>query len=66
MEDDIVCYSYVLYKCTALSLGIDQMKKLVKMMKQVKMIKELWSALGYPELGSALDYRESLVSLKLL
>ena len=41
------------------------MKKLVKMMKQGKMIKLMMmrSALGYPELGSALDYRDTLVSL---
>ena len=41
------------------------MKKLVKMMKQGKMIKLMMmrSALGYPELGSALDFRDTLVSL---
>ena len=42
------------------------MKKLVKMMRQLKMIKLMIkrSALGYPELGSALDYRDTLFSLK--
>ena len=41
------------------------MKKLVKMMKQGKMIKLMMmrSALGYSELGSALDFRDTLVSL---
>jgi hypothetical protein len=41
------------------------LKKMVKMMKQGKMIKLMMmrSALGYPELGSALDYRDTLVSL---
>ena len=34
-----VLYSYGQYECTAASLGIDKMKKLVKMMKQEKMIK---------------------------
>ena len=34
-----VLYSYGQYKCTAVSLGIDKKKKLVKIMKQVKMIK---------------------------
>ena len=34
-----VLYSYGQYKCTAASLGIDKMKKLVKMMNQMTMIK---------------------------
>ena len=40
--------------------------KMVKQVKQVKMIKLMImrSALGYPELGSALDYRDTLFSLK--
>ena len=76
-----VLYNYPQYKCTAASIGIDKMLKLLKLMKQVTMIKllimrlisvsvplenlshcqatkEFWSALGYPELGSALDYPE--------
>ena len=36
-----VLYSYGLYKCTATSLGINEMKKLANMIKQVKMIKLL-------------------------
>ena len=61
------------YKCsTDASLGIDKIKKLVKLMNQVKMIqlvrmslrsvsgslRELKSALGYPEQGSALDCQD--------
>ena len=53
------------------------MKKQVKMIKLIimrfqsvtkvsfKANKELWSALGNPEIGSALDYIETLNSLKL-
>ena len=55
--------------------GIDKMKKLVKMMKQVNKLmimslrivstKEIWSALGYPEQGPGLDCLDTLVSNKL-
>ena len=41
VPDFQVVYSYGQYKCTAASLGIDKIKKLVKMMEQVKMIKFL-------------------------
>ena len=41
------------------------MKKLVKMMRQVDMIMLMMrSALGYPELGLAFDYRDNLFCLK--
>jgi hypothetical protein len=41
------------------------MRKLVKIMKQVNMIMLMMrSALGYPELGSAFDYRDTLLCLK--
>ena len=41
------------------------MRKLVKMMKQVNMIMLMMrSALGYPELGLAFDYRDNLFCLK--
>ena len=79
-------YSYRQYKCTAASLGIAKMKKLVKMMKWVQLmklsimrlrtvsgspekisqsqaIKELWSTLDFPGLGSALylAYEDTLI-----
>ena len=34
-------------------------------LKSVLATKEFWSALGYSELGSASDYQDTLVSLKL-
>ena len=34
-------------------------------LKSVLTTKEFWSALGYSELGSALDYQDTLISLKL-
>ena len=42
-----VLYSSGLYKCTAASLVIDKMKKLVILMKMIKLvIRSLWSVSG--------------------
>ena len=53
------------YKCsTDASLGIDKIKKLVKLMVRMSLrsvsgsLRELKSALGYPEQGSALDCQD--------
>ena len=72
----ILC-SYGLYKCTADSLGIDKMSKLVKMkkllkmmklMKKMKMIKLVMMSLrivsgSLGELKQVLGYQGALVSL---